>query len=297
MTLLTTSWTDVASAFAASRPSHLPIESTPVTPLVDSPASSLASSVVDTTTSVARPEKTKDAPKEEVSPSWWLSKSSGTTTVPNLSPIQEIFLVDLWKEESSDVFEALEKVADVCSKNDLVANVVFEMGGPSIIVGVMLKEKWSKVAPIQAAGCKLLHSLAQNYDPFRPYMNKCGVLDTVALAMMTHEKDVDVQDYGCGVLGEAILAKEHAEYCVSSLNAIPLIVSAMKNFPDDARVQLNGSMALFYLLEWDECKNLIADADGDRALLEARKNHLDESKPYVKHIQNWTRVALLRLFE
>ena len=246
-------------------------------------------------------ENPKTEEVEEVS-SEWASKPSGEeTTLPSLSPIQKIFLVDLWKEESPAVLEAIQKLADLCSEDDESAadhrSVVFQMGGPAIIVGVMLKEEWSGVAPIQAAGCRLLHSLAQSYTPFRQSINSFGVLDTVAVGMKTHSDDVNVQDYGCGVLGEAILTKENAEYCVNSLGAIDLIVAAMKNFPNEARVQLNGSMALFFLLEWNEFRDLIVEADGDRALLEARKNHADVSKPYVEHIQKWTRLALLRVFE
>jgi len=224
---------------------------------------------------------------------------------PNLSLIQSILLVDLWKDDDKLVFAALQKLAELCSANEdedpaMAAQhraVVFELGGPSIVVGVMLKEEWAHVAPIQAQGCGLLHALAQNHAPFRQSINKYGVLDTVGLAMMMHPNHVDVQDYGCGVLGEAILSKENAVYCVDNLNAIRLIVSAMHNFRNEARVQLNAAIALFFLLEWSEFKELVEEADGDMALLEARKNHRDESAPYVDHIQKWTRLALLRLFQ
>ena len=167
----------------------------------------------------------------------------------------------------------------------------------AVIVGAMLKSEWSKAPHIQAQGCGLLHALAQNHAGFRESVHKYGVLDAVAMAMKNHSDNVDVQDYGCGVLGEAVLSKANADFCVYELNAIAAVVSAMKNFPNEARVQLNGSIALFFMLEWPEFKSLVVDADGDRALLEARKGHRDESKPYVKHIQNWTRLALLRLFE
>ena len=76
------------------------------------------------------------------------------------------------------------------------------------------------------------------------------------------------------------------------MNGLALIIAAMKNFPNDARVQDWACDLLSNLSNWEEFRAPISAAAGRQALLDAIETLKDESKEYVKDMQTWARRAL-----
>lgn len=69
----------------------------------------------------------------------------------------------------------------------------------------------------------------------------------------------------------------------------------MNTFPNDAELQKRASWALDNLTCWGEFKDVVKQAGGRRALLDAIEIHQDERKEHVKELQQYASDALKKL--
>ena len=71
--------------------------------------------------------------------------------------------------------------------------------------------------------------------------------------------------------------KDNAER-VQKSGGIALVIAAMKNCPDNERVQDFGCQALSNMSEWEEYRPLIMKAGGASAIASAMENYWDHPK-------------------
>jgi len=218
---------------------------------------------------------------------------------PNLSPIQKILLVDLWKDDSKIVKSALTKLATLCKKS---SNEEFEenratvnrLGGAAILATAL--RKWYGFPVIQAEGCRALMGASCDEGAFKKSVKDSGGLHAIIWAMKSYPDNLKVQTSACGALGNGIYGvKENAEYVVNTLNGIDWIIAAMNKFPHDAALQFVACSVLDNLVKWDEFRDPVMQAGGRRALLDAIENHKDESKDNVEILQKKASSALKKV--
>jgi len=217
-----------------------------------------------------------------------------------LTPIQQIIWVELWKDDSNAVEEALRELHDLSDGNNpgntANAELVFRTGGPTTIVGAM--RKWHGVPAIQVAGCRALCNIAHFYNGFAMAGKETGAIDAVVWAMGNYPNDCSIQLDGIGSLTNFVRITANSEYFVKELDGVKLVVAAMKSFKDMAQLQKNASSALLQLLlsyNEDGCTKAIVKAGGRKALLEAVETHDDETTEHVKDLQRKAREALKKL--
>jgi len=219
----------------------------------------------------------------------------------DLSPIEKILRVDLWKDDLNAVQSAVTQLADLCfSGNEAFKEenraTVYQFGGAVILPGIL--RKWYGFPDIQAQGIRALQNASIDAAFKNMSVKDSGGLDAIIWAMKSYPDNYAVQTSACGALGNVFHGvKEHAEYLVNTLNGVDWIVAAMKKFPHDAMLQLVACGMLDNLLEWDEFKDSVKQAGGCRALVEAIKNHQDESKEYAENLQRSANHALKALLQ
>jgi len=217
----------------------------------------------------------------------------------NLSPIAKILSVDLWKDDSNAVKNALAQLGKMCyPRNEGFEEnraSVHRLGGAAILTGILLK--WYMFPRIQTYGCIALTNAASIKNvAFRKSVKDSGGLDAFIWAMKSYPDNLELQTTGCGALGNMVMGtKENAEYVVKTLNGVNWIIAAMKKFPHDARLQQFACAALDNLTDWEEFHDPVKQAGGRRALVEAIENHQDVSKEDVKKLQQFAKRALKKL--
>ncbi|KAL6070335.1 hypothetical protein QOT17_006871 [Balamuthia mandrillaris] len=102
---------------------------------------------------------------------------------------------------------------------------------------------------VQQWGCAALHNLCVivvffffiNIDAAEKKVMKKKGLDLVLTALDRFPDDVDVQDWGCGLV--SVIAYNHTKQVLKK-GALARIVSAMHNFPDQSAIQFFACVAL-----------------------------------------------------
>jgi len=160
-------------------------------------------------------------------------------------------------------------------------------------VGVMLK--WVSVPAIQSSACKALLTSSTGC----PEISKCVIdsraLDAICWAMETHPSDFMLQLCGVGALSVFSCFKENAEYIVTDLKKVGVIVAAMKSFPEHAKLQRLACAVLDLVAQHEELRGAIVQADGRQALLDAIQGHPDETNEIMPDLQKYAREALKKL--
>jgi len=215
--------------------------------------------------------------------------------VSNLSPIQKLLRVDLLKDDSNAVEEALTQLANMCVNSEENRATIHRLGGTAILPGIL--QKWYGFSDIQAEGCRAL-SNASIDAAFRKSVKEPGGLDVIIWAMKSYPDNLEVQTYGCGALMNVVCeVSDNAKHVVNPLNGIDCIIAAMNKFAEDAELQRYACGALDLLTEWDEFKEPVKQAGGRRALFDAIENHQDESKDHVDQLQISANRALKALLK
>jgi len=196
------------------------------------------------------------------------------------------------------VKSALSQLTGLCntSTENAATNraTLTRFGAGSNIVAVM--NKWHLVPSIQAHGCCALTNIVFDNSVFGATAKEIGCLDAIAWAMARYPGNEDVQNHGCAALGNfSHNQKSNTKYIVKELNGATLIVSAMKTHPQCADLQYLASFALNCFSHWNELKKAVQEAGAEHALVDAWTNHHDESKEFVKEIQEDARSAFRKL--
>jgi len=246
--------------------------------------------------------------KRKESDDWGVRSSSSIKVVENdaalvappddskFSPVQKILLIDIIMDDSNAVRKALSKLAllfvdeDEADDNRAIADRV---GGASILSAVL--RKWYAFPSIQAEGCRALQNMSCNNTDLLGPIKDSGGLDAIIWAMNTYADNQNVQTTACGALSNLFIGKDTSDYLVEELDGVHLIIAAMNTFPNDAELQKRASWALDNLTCWDEFKDVVKQAGGRRALLDAIEIHQDERKEHVKELQQSASDALKKL--
>ena len=143
----------------------------------------------------------------------------------NLSPIQKILRVDLWKDDSEMVESALTQLADLCSKGneesvEKSCAALHQLGGAGILPVVM--RKWYGFPVIQAEGCRALQnaSCSKIANAFTKSVNDSGGLDAIIWAMKSYPDNLRCSDqwvrsaHECGLRsqGKCGIRCQHIEW-------------------------------------------------------------------------------------
>jgi len=174
------------------------------------------------------------------------------------------------------VHSALCELADLCLEEQNRA-IAVRLGGVPTILNAMVM--YPKPPRLLAQGCRALQNTACGND-----LKNCGTtaLGVIMQAMMFNKNDRQVQTQGLGALATFVCCKDDADYFVSSVCGVPLIVESMKLAHDDAELQKYASRILHRLVKFGSsgCKKAIVEAKGAEALSDAMKNH---KNPGVEH--------------
>ena len=217
------------------------------------------------------------------------------------SPMQQIFLIDLWSDDCEIVKNAINQLNLMCSGNsnkdkDHNRAAIVRIGGSATLVATMLK--WHTHAKIQAEACQALQNVAFKNVDFKTNAKDTGVLHAIVWAMEHHPHDSDVQASACGALANFVATAANTDCIVHELNGIEHIIGAMTRFKENAKLQQFACLALDNLLKGNlEFKQAIVDAGGRRVLFDAIENHNSPSKEHSKYLQERASSALAKLLK
>jgi hypothetical protein len=206
-------------------------------------------------------------------------------------------------ESDKDAAEnALREIADLCRGAAGVDHMhgAFSnrkyfcvIGGPAVVLKAMMKHHESP--GVQVQGCRVLcNALASLHAGAEIPFAALGGHDTVCFALIHFSTAADVQGTGCAVLANACNFPSLVGSFAGYPGRIGLVVGAMRRFPNDAKVQQYGCLALSRISSYKLAaynKN-IEDEGGLVVLVEAKTNH-----PNNGLIQNEVRAALKNMLD
>ena len=217
------------------------------------------------------------------------------------TPMQQLFLVELWSDDCEIVRNAINQLNLMCSGNsnkdkDHNRAAIVRIGGSATLVAAMLK--WHAHPKIQAEACQALQNVAFKNAEFKTSAKETGILHAVVWAMEHHPDDCDVQASACGALANFVAAAANADCIVHDLNGIEHVISAMTRFKENAKLQQFACLALDNLLKCNpEFKQVIVDAGGRRVLFDAIENNNCPSTEHSKYLQERACSALAKLLK
>lgn len=170
------------------------------------------------------------------------SKHEGSmTSLPHPSQFGVIpgyLMGQLWSDEAKVVFAAMRDLANIAGvDSDCIEDreVVNELGGPCIIIAVMMK--WYRSPVITIDGLRALANLGANSD-FRETSFNCGGLEVALTCMKNYPDDVYVQRNGCAAICRLCYDKDqNSVEFVEDYDGLSCLFHAIRTFPQNTAIQ------------------------------------------------------------
>ncbi|CAB9497071.1 armadillo repeat containing 6 [Seminavis robusta] len=166
---------------------------------------------------------------------------------PNLDSIPRLLLEEVLSTNAKVAEDAIDRLARRCRKSAEIREEAFRAGGHAIVIMVM--RQWRDNEAIQAGGCRCITNMTCQFPDAKKSFAMIGGVESTLVAMKNYPNSLQVQGYGCGSLMNILCGHtdEGADSSmamsrrfVNDLNGIAVVVEAMKQFPQDSKIQLGG---------------------------------------------------------
>jgi len=162
--------------------------------------------------------------------------------------------------------------------------------------------KWLESAEVQHRGCRCLGRAChfkltdEDVTGFSSIVITSGALKAVTRALKNYPSNLPVQECGCLPLCNFLWSEKHrALYVANELKCVPLVVEAMKKFPQESFLQSNACGIMERLACHEELKVLLVKAGVRTQLAMALDNHEDGTGEDVDFIKNAAAAAMTQL--
>jgi hypothetical protein len=163
-----------------------------------------------------------------------------------------------------------------CFEDDLTK---LERTGSRVDVRAIVKgmATFAARSRVQGRACQALGHLASGNDDNRTVIAAVGGIDSILVAMRTHQQDVKVSSEACAALCSIAIRPDN-QIKIAAAGGIDRILAAMRSLKTEIKVQRYACAALSNLAENSDNQAMIAAAGGIGCIIAAMHCHKDDSK-------------------
>ena len=176
--------------------------------------------------------------------------NAATTKDPataNLDVIPRLLFEGMTSQKATTVETAVEGLADIFRLSGGKRVEAYEAGGHAVLITIM--KKWMHNESIQTSSCRCIQNMSCTHNEAKESFAAIGGLESILTAMRTFPTSQRVQRSGCGALmnllsgndEESKILQTMSKKFVQEYEGIPLVVNAMRTFPQELKVQLWGN--------------------------------------------------------
>ncbi|GKY91016.1 hypothetical protein MPSEU_000074400 [Mayamaea pseudoterrestris] len=187
------------------------------------------------------------------------SRSLGSDSLKaELDPVPQLLMRDIWSDDEREVVQAMNTLLTFARDESLVDKKL-SLGFGHVNV-ILIMARWKDSVSIQRYGCQMLSTLPQ---AMLKHAASVGALDAVLLAMKRFPSDEHLQEQALYTLHH-LVAKNSGNMMrlVERLTAMPIVLDAMRSFPDSAVAQFYGIRLLKVLGSKHQFVAAIIEAGG-----------------------------------
>ena len=190
-------------------------------------------------------QSTKTGNMEHKSPV--MGQTSTDLVVVNLDIIPKLLFEGMVADDAKTVETAVENLADLFRLSADKRMEAHEAGGHAVLVVTM--QKWIRNESIQTSSCRCIQNMSCTNTEAKESFACIGGLECIINAMRAYPSSQRVQRSGCGALMNLLSGSDDdsemldamSQKFVNEYDGIALIVAAMKNYPDEIKIQLWGN--------------------------------------------------------
>jgi hypothetical protein len=162
------------------------------------------------------------------------------------------------------VAKSLTQLANVFLASPELRREAYETGAPGIFVIVM--KKWLSNDSIQREACRCLQNIVLQFPEAVKSFAKVGAVESVMSALYNFPNSLDIQKNALGALNNFFAIKQEKKLMattamrfVRELGGVELLVRAMKDFPEDCKIQKRCCGILYSQCMLCDCKATIRE--------------------------------------